>query len=203
MNLGNLRSHFIALLNRSDITNTLADTFIDQSIARIQRQLRIPSMEKTHTYTISAQTGSLTIPNDFLEPIDFYSDDHSLSRITFRDMQDYKDNTYTGSPHFFTREGPNFLIFPEPTSGTVKLNYYSQFPAMSSDSDENILAQVASDLIIYGALGYAADYFLDERAPQYEDKFISFLVEVQEQANDQELSGTLIAIRPATEYGQF
>ena len=49
MNLGNLRSHFIALLNRSDITNSLADTFIDQSIARIQRQLRIPSMEKTHT----------------------------------------------------------------------------------------------------------------------------------------------------------
>ena len=103
MNLGNLRSHFIALLNRSDITNSLADTFIDQSIARIQRQLRIPSMEKTHTYTISAQTGSLTIPNDFLEPIDLYADDHSLSRITFRDMQDYKDNTYTGSPFSYSR----------------------------------------------------------------------------------------------------
>ena len=51
MNKGNLRSHFKAVLNRSDITDALADTFIDQGIARIQRSLRIPSMEKKHTYT--------------------------------------------------------------------------------------------------------------------------------------------------------
>ena len=33
--------------------------------------------------------------------------------------------------------------------------------------------------------------------------FFHSLYKDQEQANDQELSGTLIAIRPATEYGQF
>jgi hypothetical protein len=203
MNLGTLRSHFIALLNRSDITNTLADTFLDQGIARIQRQLRIPSMEKQQIYSISAQTGSLTIPNDFLEPIDLYADNHYLDRITFRDMASYKHNTYTGVPHFFSREGGKYLIFPEPTSGSVILNYYSQFPAMTSDSDENILAQVASDLIIYGALTFAADYFLDERAPVYEEKFLTFLTEVQEQANEQEMSGSLQTIRPATEYGAY
>lgn len=46
MNKGEIRAHFKALLNRSDITDALADTFIDQGITRIQRSLRVPSMEK-------------------------------------------------------------------------------------------------------------------------------------------------------------
>ena len=52
MNKGAIRTHFKELLNRSDITDSLADTFIDQSIARVERTLRIPSMEKTANYTI-------------------------------------------------------------------------------------------------------------------------------------------------------
>ena len=39
MNYGDLKSHFNDLLNRSDITTALT-RFIDQGIARIQRQLR-------------------------------------------------------------------------------------------------------------------------------------------------------------------
>ena len=72
MNKGELRVHFKDLLNRSDLTDTLADTFVDQSITRIQRQLRIPSMEKTFNYSITSSTTSLTVPADFLEVVDFY-----------------------------------------------------------------------------------------------------------------------------------
>ena len=66
MNYGQIRTHFKALLNRSDITDALADTFIEQGIARIQRSLRIPSMEKQHNYTFSTQTTKVTLPSDFL-----------------------------------------------------------------------------------------------------------------------------------------
>ena len=38
MNYGDLKSHFNGLLNRSDITAALTTRFIDQGIARIQRQ---------------------------------------------------------------------------------------------------------------------------------------------------------------------
>ena len=53
MNKGQLRAHFLALLNRSDCNDTLADTFIDQSIGRIYRTLRIPAMEKQQSYAFS------------------------------------------------------------------------------------------------------------------------------------------------------
>ena len=42
--------------NRNDITAALTTLFIDQSIARIQRQLRTPLNENKTTYTISSQT---------------------------------------------------------------------------------------------------------------------------------------------------
>ena len=34
MNKGQLRTHFLNLLNRTDCSNALADTFLDQSISR-------------------------------------------------------------------------------------------------------------------------------------------------------------------------
>ena len=50
------------------------------------------------------------------------------------------------------REQENLKLFPQPSDGTLTLYYYGEFDAMSADSDENKLAQVAPDLIIYSAL---------------------------------------------------
>ena len=200
MNKGDIRSHFKALLNRSDCSDTLADTFVDQSIARIQRTLRIPSMEKQQSYTLSAATTLLVLPNDFLEIINLYYDNTSLTRVPLNQIMEYKDANENGTPKFFTREGSSLLIYPHPTSGAVKLNYYGQFADMTADSDENALAQASSDLIIYGALSYSSDYYLDERGPLFEQKFMQFLAEIQEQANDAEMSGTVQAMRPTTAY---
>ena len=200
MNLGAIRIHFKALLNRSDITDALAFTFINQSISRIQRTLRIPSMEKTHEYTISAATGEVLLPNDFLEGIDISYANHTLTRLPMGEMLDRKNTGETGNPHFFTREGGKFLITPAPSSGKLQLNYYSQFGAMSSDSDENNLAAIGSDLLIYGALTYAADYYLDERGGLFEQKYMQFMNEIQDQANEAEVTGSLQAIRPTYTY---
>tara|TARA_X000001382_G_scaffold68556_1_gene47621 strand:- start:2845 stop:3453 length:609 start_codon:yes stop_codon:yes gene_type:complete len=197
MNKGNLRSHFKAVLNRSDITDALADTFIDQGIARIQRSLRIPSMEKKHTYTISSSTDSVVIPSDFLEAIDIYFDGKVLARLPMRDMQSLKKNAHNGSPLYFSREQGNFLLYPSPASGTLVINYYASYAIMVADTDENVLASIASDLIIYSALTYASDYYLDERSVVFDNKFSQFMLELQEQANDQELTGTLQKVRPA------
>ena len=198
MNLGNLRSHMIALLNRSDITNALADTFIDQSIQRIQRVLRVPSMEATLNYSITTQTASIVLPNDFLELIELHHESKSIQRLPHRMMNDNKLNTQQGLPDFFIRVRATILLYPEPSSGTVTLNYYKTFDTMSSDSDENILAKIASDLIIYGALTYASDYFIDERGQTFEQKYQQFLAEIQEQANEAEMVGSVQVIRPAS-----
>ncbi len=197
MNLGSIRTHFKALLNRSDITDALADTFLDQGTVRIQRQLRIPSMEKQTNYNLSSATSTILLPNDFLESISLYYDGHQLNRVPQREILERQKAGEQGQPHYFSRVGGSLLLSPVPATGTITLDYYANFPAMTQDSDENILAQVASDLIIYSALTYAADYFIDERLELFEVKYQAFLAEVQQQADDAELSGTMQVVQPA------
>jgi len=204
MNYGDLKTHFEALLNRSDITATLTTTFIDQGIARIQRQLRSPINERKAEYTISGQTTSVILPNDFLEIISLYMGKYELSRIPMDRYRQLQDSVTTGTPRFFTREQQRLLLYPEPTSGTLTLYYYCEFPALVNNADENDLTEVASDLVIYSALTYAADYYLDERGQIFEQKYNQFLAELQEQANDQELNGGIQALMPSYRYdGDF
>jgi len=200
MNYGDLKTHFKNVLNRSDITTALQETFIDQGIQRIQRSLRTPLMEKQREYTISAQAPSVILPTDFLEIMDIYHGTTALQRVPIATMLGYKTNTRSGTPEYFTRESNTLLLYPEPTTGTLTLNYYGEFAAMTDDADENNLAAVASDLIIYAGLTYAADYYLDERAATFEAKYVQFMTELQEQANDQELSGTTQQIQPSANY---
>jgi len=197
MNLGSIRTHFKALLNRSDVTDALADTFIDQGITRIQRSLRVPSMEKKHTYNFSSEVSYVALPSDFLEAIDVYYDHTALKRVPMTEMAARKDGNETGTPSYFAREQGTLLLYPHPTSGSLTLNYYASFTEMVNDSDENVLAMIASDLITYAALTYAADYFLDERSSVFSQKFLEFMAELQEQANDAESSGSVQNIRPA------
>lgn len=200
MNYGEIKTHFQNLLNRSDITASLTTTFIDQGIARIQRQLRTPLNEKVKNYTLTGATTELTLPTDFLEIISLYANQYELTRVTMAKYRELVDNAYSGNPQYFVREQENLKLFPQPSSGTVSLYYYGEFDAMTADSDENKLAQVAPDLIVYAALGYSSDYFMDTRAELFEAKYTQFLTEIQEQANDQELNGGVQAILPAYEY---
>jgi hypothetical protein len=203
MNYGDLKAHFNDLLNRSDITSSLTTRFIDQGISRIQRQLRTPLNEKSKTYTITASTSELVLPTDFLEIISLYSSEYELRRTTMSEYRALANNAYTGKPQVFVREQEKLKLFPQPTSGSVTLYYYGEFDAMSADSDENKLAQVAPDLIIYAGLSYGADFYLDERASLFEQKYQAFLSEIQEQANDQELNGGTQSIRPAYGYRDY
>jgi hypothetical protein len=157
-------------------------------------------MEKQNSYTITGSTTFVVLPSDFLEIIDLYYDKTSLSRVPMNEILTFKEANESGTPKFFSREDENLLIYPSPTSGSLKLNYYGQFADMTSDSDENALALSSSDLIIYGMLTYASDYYLDERGPVFEQKYQQFLAEIQEQANDSEMAGTVQAMRPMVAY---
>lgn len=203
MNYGDIQSHFEALLNRSDITTALTKTFIDQGIARIQRQLRTPLNESLNTYTISAQTGSFTLPNDFLEIISIYYEDKELSRVPMSKYRAVASNPVAGNPTLFIRQQSAVLCHPQPTSGDLVIYYYAEFAPMVAATDENTLAAVASDLIIYAALTFASDYYLDERGALFEEKYSQFLSEIQEQANDQEMNGGTQAIQPAYTYTDY
>ncbi len=200
MNYGNIKSHFNELLNRSDITTSLTTRFIDQGIARVQRQLRTPANEKLKTHNISTTTASISLPSDFIEIISVYYDQHELNRVPMSKFRQLNKNNHIGSPTSFTRQQEKLLLHPQPATGSLVLYYYGEFDAMSQDSDENTLASIGSDLIIYAALTYAADFYLDDRGQNFEAKYQAFLKEIQEQANDQELNGGINAVQPNFTY---
>ena len=202
MNKGQIRAHFLALLNRTDCSNALADTFIDQALVRIQRVLRIPPMEAQHKYTITSGTAvtSVVVPADMLEIIDVQFDGVALVRVPMSDMVELQKHGEHGSPRYFTRERELIKIAPFPTSGDVYLNYYAEFDDLPTDLSENVLTVIGSDLLTYTALSYAADYFLDERGPLFEQRSGQFLAEIQEQANAAEQSGMAQVMRPTRTY---
>jgi len=202
MNKGQIRSHFKALLNRSDCSDALADTFIDQAINRIERVLRIPPMERQQSYAVSSGVPMtfILIPSDLLETIDIQYGGVSLLRLPLHEMAAAQDTGEVGSPLHFSRERGIIKISPHPTSGTVFLNYYGSFPPLTADTSTNTLTEVASDLLTYTALSYASDYFLDERGPLFDTKSGQFLLELQDQANSAETSGMSQVMRPTSTY---
>jgi hypothetical protein len=200
MNYGNLRTHFKALLNRSDITDALANTFIEQGIQRIQRQLRVPSMERTLTYAITNKVSFVLVPSDMLELISISHGYQHLVSLPSHEFNEISEGKEEGIPKYFMRKRETLELYPAPSSGELKIDYYGEFQVMSADSDESTLAKIASDLICYAALGYAADYYLDERTAVFEQKFIAILNEIQEQANAAEQSGVSQVMRPSAVY---
>jgi hypothetical protein len=159
--------------------------------------------ERVLEVSITGATPSLTLPADFLEIISLYHSQFELERVSMRRFRELNDNNYTGKPNYFSRQAEKLLLYPQPSDGTLVLYYHGEFPSMTLDTDENVLARAASDLIIYAALTYASDYYLDERAELFEQKYNQFLAEIQEQANDQELQGGTQSILPSYSYQDY
>lgn len=182
MNKGQIRSQFLALLNRNDCSNELADTFIEQGFARIQRILRVPAMEKTQTYTVNdVAPNSLIIPNDFLNIKHLYSGDMLLEYVDLGRYLQYPDSVDT--PRIYTRVQGELKVKPTPPEGTeIFMVYYGEIADLPTDASTNFFTQAAPEALVYGALTYAADYFIDDRKPAFEETFNRVLAELTEQA---------------------
>lgn len=182
MNKGQIRSQFLALLNRNDCSNELADTFLEQGLARIQRTLRVPSMEKMATYTINDVTpDTILLPNDFLNIKHLYCGDTLLEYV---DLSRFlRLTTSVDTPSVYTRIQGSLKLKPTPPEGTeILMVYHGEIPDLIADTDTNFLTEIAPDLLVYSSLSYASDYFIDERKPLFEDTYSRIYNELVEQA---------------------
>lgn len=192
-----IREQVKALMNRNDFTDALANTFIDQSVARIQRTLRVPSMEKTEIYTINQiDPDTLVLPDDFLQVKHLYAGDILLE---FVDLGKFLATpSVTGVPQIYTRLQAAYKVKPIPVvDSTINMIYYGEIPDLVNDNDETWLSVIASDLLVYGALTFAADYFVDERKATFEERFATVYSEVEEQALLSEMGQSALRIQPA------
>lgn len=194
MNKGQIRSQFLALLNRNDCSNELADTFLEQGLARIQRTLRVPSMEKVQTYTVNdVAPNALVLPNDFLNIKHLYCGDILLEYVDLGRYLQYPASVDT--PRIYTRVQGELKVKPTPPEGTeIFMVYHGEIPDLPSDISTNFITEIAPEALVYGGLTYASDYFIDERKPLFEETFGRVMAELTEQAYLTEFEQSSMAI---------
>ena len=181
MTYGELKAQFVAVLNRTDITTALTTTFIDQGVKRAQRKLRIPPQEVSLDYVASAFV-NLPVPSDLIQAINLSVNNQYVQFMPLSQFLEINDYS-TGQPIYWTRKGAAILMKPVPTDGaTISFLYYGQFTPFTADSQTTTISLIAPDLIIYAALKYAADYYIDERAATFDATFAEIAQDLQDQA---------------------
>lgn len=199
MKYSDIKALFKDTLNRSDITDDLCATFIAQSVQRIQRILRGPINEKTAQIDMDG-SGTVALPDDFVELKTVYFGDTVLDRVAMDRFLKQSSTPRDATPEIFVRQADELLIWPTPSAGELSLVYYSK-PGMFTDNESTTpLSTSSPDVIIYGALSYAADFYLDDRAPVFEQRFMTFMNEIQERAYDQETNGGIQTISISEDY---
>lgn len=195
MTYAELKAQFNALLNRTDLTTALQTLFLDQAVTRSQRELRVPGNEKEVETTVGAVFTGLTVPSDYIQTISMECEDEPVEYLpvgTFRKL----GVPTSGQPHYYTRVLGVISFNPNPSADMVIAHsYYGEFPSFGAESASTVLSVSLSDLVLYGALSFAADYYLDERAISFEQRFQSILVAVQAQGYDAD--GFNSAVQPA------
>ena len=197
MNKAQIRNQVLGLLNRNDCTTATVDNFIDMALSRIQRTLRIAPMERQQNYTANeADENIIALPSDFLSMKYIWVGSNMLE---FRDFGTFlKTRALVGIPTIYTRVRGGLMVKPTPPEGTeLNMIYYGEFDDLPNDTSENSLTNFAPDLLIYGALSFAADYFVDDRRDSFENRYATIYTEVEEQSRTVEWDQATLAIQPA------
>jgi hypothetical protein len=199
-----LRTKFLSRIKRRDCTDALADGFIADSIKRIQRVIRIPGGEKSVSIELTDETyfdeGNLAIPSDFIKLKHmWYNGDTELVRKPLSLVRamavagDADTTPNTGTSRYFARQGSGWVFAPYPEEdATIRVDYWAEFEDADEDTDETLLIDIAEDLIIYGALSYACDHWIDKRGPAFEARFTQILSDLQEQGDSDELTSACV-----------
>lgn len=186
---------------RVDLPTDLIQDFIYMAEAECSQLLRVPAMENAEQITVT--NGRIKIPFDFMElrRLTHESEDNVLQYLAWD--QYVQVNTQGGvyqetqTPQFYSRQGTNWFISPEPADGSVILcHYYRYIPALSNDIDSNWLLKFSPQAYLYGGLKYLFEYVMDQdRAAYWEKKFLAEVTKLQQIADSAEHRGTHLAVR--------
>lgn len=200
MTLGEVRSQLTGLLNRRDCTTALADTFLRMGMARLQRQVRVPSMERSH-YIVGNPTAveSFGVPVDLLQIMDVFVDGKPLSKVSFRELMNMRslNGAVTGPSEFYARIGAVLWVFPAmPPNTEMVLTYYGEFEELPDDTSENTATEGLPDVLTYSALTFAGDYFKHDSAKAWEARYVSLVTETMDAASQLEMTGGPSSVTP-------
>lgn len=166
---GDLKEAVRLWLNRNDkVTIDNIPMFINFAEKTFARLLDLPYYETTYKTTIGPAGKTIGIPTNFKKMKHLYINDGHLIRTdveTFKNIQRTKE---ANRPKWFTRIGPEIIIYPEPSEGdVVEMIYYRDIPEMVSDQDTPYYLTIAPDVMVYLSLRHAAIFLRDNEQEQY------------------------------------
>lgn len=205
MSYNTLKSSFTTLLNRTDCSDAQADQFISEGVTRIQRDCRLPSMERQQIVTVGdSGTTMLMIPTDLIQLIDIFWTGSRTSRPVPLKKLPYRDlvrRSLSDTPAYYGRLQSQFWIAGSAVSGdTFQIVYYGNFSSWATADEDNELSASTPDLAVYAALSYAGDYFETAQASGWEAKYQQLKAEVIQQGIDLDAEGGEQVMQPVYQW---
>lgn len=202
MNKLGIRTSVKNLLARNDATDSIVDGFIEMAMARIQRTLRVPPMEKMEIITVVEDSpNTIVLPADFLRMKHLYTTSLSINNsIEYKDVSSFMQipDAPGGVPRIYTRVQGSLLLKNTPPVGLkIAMVYYGEIPDLVADTDTNFLTEIAPDLLIYTALSFASDYYIDDRKEQFEQVAESAFQQLMDQSYETEMAQEGLAVSPS------
>jgi hypothetical protein len=199
MSLQDMINSFQNVLNRDDCSAAQAQAFVLQGVSRIQRECRLPSMERLLTITPTGNVSSFAVPSDMIQVIDVIAPDRqgqmrALEKVPYRRLI-HMDNV--DDVHAYARFQNQFyiagtLLAPDPTQNwapTIQVLYYGQFTPFTSLSSENEVSSAFPELGVYAGLVYAGDAFQHPSKADWETTYQQIKADVIGMAVDLEMEG--------------
>ena len=196
-----LKASIANWLNRSDLSDEIADDFIVLTEADFNSKLIVRKMIAQSTITIDSETES--IPTGFLQVRDFYilsgSTKYPLRYMTPPQMDQVKGTSVTGVPQAYTILGDTFRFTPKPDSSyTGYLNYYKKFDELSSTNATNFILTDHPAIYLYGSLFHAANFlggYNPQQVQTWQQMYATALERLELNDREDQFSGSPLQIR--------
>lgn len=186
-------------LHRSDLTASIPD-FVTLTESKINKALRVREMETTTASTIAS--GVIAVPTNYVALKDAYISSASpiagLQRKTAEFIIDrYPNRVADKMPQAIARQGSNFIFGPYPDSNyVVTLVYYNRLTPLATAV--NSVYTNYPGLWLFGALAESAPFIKDDkRVTLWQIKFKELLEAIQDESDDEYLSGDVPQISAA------
>lgn len=201
MSFNSMKSTFTNILNRSDCSDAQATIFLQQSIQRIQRDCRLPSMERALFVTpTEVPMQFFVVPPDLIQPIDILVPKEDgvgskpLTKLSYREVVGVNPLIW---PRYYARYQGVYQIRGALLPGMqLQFLYYGNFTPFETADSDNELSASTPDLAVYGALSYAGDLFQHPSTNSWENRYMEIKGEVEQMGIDLDAEGGPQAVEP-------
>jgi hypothetical protein len=160
-----LKTTVASYLARSDLTAMIPD-FIRLAELRLQRDLRIRQMLTVAQANTTGGVSTVGVPSDFLEMRDIHVVSNPVRTLSYEAPNSFYRNTRStesGVPNSYTVLADDMQFAPIPDSTYVlQMLYYAKPPVLSDTNASNVFLANTPDALLYGALGEAEPYLMND-----------------------------------------